>query len=266
MSDEPPGPPDPAPVLAAARRWVDRSLRGGGGVFADRQVWGPDVLADLHRRFVGRYTIPGRSFDEKWRAQLEGAPDPTLQLAGELLYVHVLFPADLAPATKRRLVAGTLSWARDPVTVPPDLDAVLDGGVDASGIAYKARRQGQLRLLLEATMDMAGRAAADRERLLRDPWACRDWLAALPHDGAQSQRSVLLWLLHPGAFEAVVAPRTKRRIVLAFTEHVTGDLDDDDRALAEIRHALEPVHGAGFRFTDPPLAARWRPAARRGRR
>ena len=254
---------DVAAVLGAARRWVDRSLREQRGLFSDARIWTAEVLADLHRRFVGQYDIGGATFDQKWGAQLAGAADPTLQLAGELLYVHVLFPADLAPATKRHLVQGTLSWARRPVAVPPDLDAVLDIGVDASGIAYKARRQAQLRLLLEASMDLRTRAH-DREALLADPWACRDWLAALPHDGAQSQRSVLLWLLHPGTFEPVVAPRAKRRIVLAFSEHVTSDLDDDDRALAQIRSALEPLYGAGFRFTDPPLLGRWRLPGRRG--
>jgi 5-methylcytosine-specific restriction protein B len=248
-----------AAVYGAAARFTNRALRADGGLFTSRAVWSPPVLADLHERFVGQYTIEGATFGEKWSRQLARAPDDTLVLAAELLWVHVLFPSDLSGRTKRRLVQGTLAWARDPVTIPEPLSAVLDHGLGRTGVAFKTRRQAQLRFLLEAAQDIKRRPDPERDLLLRDPWACKAWLHGLPHDGALSQRAALLHLLHPATFEPIVSYRVKRRITDAFTDHVPAYVTDVDEALLHIRGALERTYGRGFTFTEPPVRDLWLP-------
>lgn len=245
-----------APVYTAVTLWVQRGLRAGSGVFSARPAWDAAVLADLRARFVRHSFTRGGTFDERWRAQLVGAPDATIQLAGELLWTHLLFPTDTGGDRKRELVHDTLSLADEAVEVPADLDAVLDHGIATSGPAYKARRQSQLSLLLGAAVNLRGRP--DRDTLLSDPWACKAWLHALPHEGAQSQREVLMHLLHPAVFEPIVSIGIKRRIVAAFSDHVPAYVDDVDEALIHIRGVLEHEHGHAFRFTDRTIEEQWR--------
>lgn len=244
-------------VYATTKRWIDRALRADLGLFSDRPVWSPAVLADLRERIVARYLVEGDTFDDIWEEWLSDASDPTLQLAAELLWVHLTFSTGTGGERKRQLVHTTLSWMTDPVPVPPEFDAALQTGLAPAGVAYQARRKAQLRLLLEAVVDLKGRPPKGRDRLLTDPWACKAWLAGLPHDGAQSTRQVLLHLLHPATFEPIVSLRMKRRIVSTFSDHVPGYVEDVDEALEHIRGALEPDRGRGFLFTDPDLRKVW---------
>ncbi len=249
--------PGTAPLYAAIARWVDTSLRADLGGFSDRPVWAPEALADLHRRLVASYTR-GDPFDEQWRRRLDDAPDITLQLAGELLWVHLVFPTDTGGARKRELINATLARATQPIEVPADLDGVLDQGVAGTGVAYRARRQSQLRFLLEAVIDLKRRGREERDLLLADPWSCKSWLGSLSHGGGQSQREALLHLLHPATFEPIVSVSNKRLIAATFSEHVPAYVNDVDESLSHIRGALERHHGRGFRFIDPEIAAQWR--------
>lgn len=244
-----------ASVYVATAGWIQRGLRARSGVFSARPVWKTAVFADLRSRFIARSFVPGESFDEAWRAQLVGAPDLTIQLAGELFWLHLLFPSEVGGERKRELVLDTLALARQPVAIPGDLAEVLDSGVANSGIAYKTRRMSQLRLLLEAAIDLQRRP--DLDTLLEDPWACKAWLLALPRGGAESQRQVLLHLLHPTVFEPIVSISVKRKIVTAFAAHVPADVQDVDQALRHIRGVLERDLGPDFRFSDPDLRRQW---------
>lgn len=249
--------PHAAPVYVAAGRFVDRALRQGGSLFRGvPRVWSRSVVDDLHRRVLDAYGT-GATFDERWDAVLAGAADPTVQLAGEALFVHLLVAADVSERTARRLVEGTLDRADRPARIPPDLQPALAAGLVPTGIAFKARRLAQLRLLLAAIADWRGQSAARRRTLLDDSGAFAAWLRAVPHDGAQSQREALLHLVHPAAFEPIVSVAVKERVVRAFAEFVPSGLTDRDESLRAIRGAMEARHGPGVSFTSGPLAARW---------
>lgn len=253
--------PTPAahPIYGAAARVRDLALARGTSLFDGvARVWTLPVLDDLAERLQGGGEIRGEAFDERWRRSLDSAPDAVLQLAGELLFVHVLIAADLTPATKRALVSGTLSLALTPARVPDWADAALESGLVGTGIAFKARRLSQLRFLVEAARSLRRARPARRAALLDDPWACKAWLHGLEHGGAQSQRGAVLHLLHPETFEPIVSDDVKRRIVAAFDENVPEDVGDVDEALIWIRRSLSARHGEGFAFVEPELAARWR--------
>jgi len=257
-------PPVPAPrfepAYAAAALFVDRALARNASLFASkRRAWAPDVLDDLCRRLADPGGAAGTSFDQRWTRQLDGASPETVHLAAELLYVHVVFATDLRAATKRRLVGETLARSPSAPALPPVLDAALEGGIAGTGVAYKARRQSQLQLLADAARAWKRLPAAQRRGLLTQPRHFKAWLFSVPHRGAYAQREALLHLVHPAAFEPIVSPRVKERIVAAFSRDVPAGVDDVDDALAAIRAALERRHGAAFRFDDPGVAARWRP-------
>jgi 5-methylcytosine-specific restriction protein B len=245
-------------IYAAAARWSAQALRADVGVISDRPVWTPEVLAGLHRRLATQVPIRGDTFDDQWDRTIEGADDPQLQLAAELLWLHLLFPSDVGSARKRRYVTDTLALMVEPVGVPDELDAVLSRGLARSGIAYKARRLSQLQLVVEAALELKRRSRRERTRLLADPWAVKAWLAGVTTPAAQSQREVLLHMLHPATFEPIATNSLKHRIIAAFPEHVTGGVSDVDRALLLIRAGLETEHGRGFVFTDAAIEARWR--------
>lgn len=252
--------PAPAarPVYDAAARVRDLALARGASLFDGvTRVWTLPVLDALAER-QGVDAVPGETFDQRWERSLDGAPDAVVQLAGELLFVHVLIASDLTPRTKRHLVCGTLARAVEPALLPAWAEAALDGGVVRTGIAFKARRLSQVRLVLHAARSARRARPPRRAELLGDPWACKSWLHGLEHDGAQSQRGALLHLLHPETFEPIVSDRMKRRIVAAFDQEVPEEVGDVDEALIWIRRALTSEHGDGFSFVEPALAARWR--------
>lgn len=235
---------DAARVYAAARRFVERCLRRNGSVLTARRRWAPDLLDDLLGRLRGRGAAG--TFPHRWADVLAGASDACVELAAETCYVHVLFAADLAPATKRALVHATLARSSAPPRVPADLDAALDAGLAGTGVAFKTRRLSQLRYLLESARAIKDVRRRDREALLADPDAFVAWLRDLPCDGAGAQREILAHLVHPQAFEPIVSRRVKERVVAAY-----GGADDDvDVALRGLRERLEPEHGAGFAFVD----------------
>lgn len=120
-----------------------------------------------------------------------------------------------------------------------------------SGHPSEARR----RLLTCAPWSSRDRGTV-RRAALEDPWTFEDWLWQLPPDGGQAQREVVLHLVHPEAFEPIVSRAVKRRIVEGFGAPASeGDVD---RALHRLRAELTQVHGPGFSYIDPAVAATWR--------
>ena len=76
----------------------------------DRQLWSLQNLRQFHALFVDRFDEGEGSFHEKWRKQLEGADNDTLQLAAELLYVQQFFTSRIGPEKKLENVKTVLAW------------------------------------------------------------------------------------------------------------------------------------------------------------
>src|SRR5687767_3830092 len=112
---------------AAAQRFVDAALRADDSLFTPgAAVWSIAHIDDLYRRFVENPDEGGDSFETKFRRQLAGAPPQIYQLAGELIYVHLLIAAgNIGYQAKRALISDVLSWSSEPVAIPADLDQAL---------------------------------------------------------------------------------------------------------------------------------------------
>src|SRR4051812_14165953 len=109
----------PEAFYRASELFVDRSLKSARSLFdPDRHVWTPAVTADLHDRFADQYDTSSDSFMTKWKRQLSGASADTIQLAAELIYVHVIVAEDFHFETKRDLVNEVLSWDADTAGMP----------------------------------------------------------------------------------------------------------------------------------------------------
>jgi 5-methylcytosine-specific restriction protein B len=237
---------------------VERTLEVDDSVFTSGEgIWSLYNIQDLYDRFVARPDVSADSFEDKFRRQLDRAPAATIQLAGELLFVHFLFPMDMSGQAKRALIDEVLSWSSKPVTIPPELAKVLDDGFAVVGMAYKVKRPMQLWFLLEFYRAWKQLDDDERTRMLADPWAFKTWVWDIPLQGAQSQREALMHIVHPATFENIVSRDHKRRIVAAFREQVSIQTDDVDRELLEIRQRLTSEAGHPVNFYAPPLREAW---------
>src|SRR5689334_16782829 len=113
---------DVQPFYTAAQRFVDAALRADDSLFTPgTAIWSIANIDDLYRRFIEQPDLGGDSFEAKFQRQLAGAPAAIYQLAGELIYVHLLIAAgNIGYQAKRTLIAMVLNWSPTPITMPAD--------------------------------------------------------------------------------------------------------------------------------------------------
>lgn len=250
---------DPAleATYAAAERFVDAALRADDSIFTPGvPIWNLANLEDLRERFVEHPDDSGDPFLTKFRRQLANAPDPTLQLAAEALFVHFLI-AYMTGAAKRAVIEPVLGWMHEPLAIPPDLDAALDAGVASPGTAFHTYRPFQLAFVIEFGRVWKELTRERREAALRDPWEFKAVLFGVPMPkGAFIQREALLYLVYPAAFESIVSRAHKEAIAKAFG--IDADEPDVDRRLAATRAHLEGELGHAVDWYDAEVEPRWR--------
>lgn len=250
-----------AVVYAAADRFVDAALRSDGSLFTPGvAIWTAANLADLHARFVAQPDESSDAFLVKFQRQLKDAPDATIQLAAEALYVHFLV-AVMSGEAKRAVIEPVLSWMHEPVPISVDLSAALDQGIAAPGTAFHTYRPFQLALIVEFGLAWKALPEAERDTALGDPWAFKATLFAvqLPK-GSYTQREALLHLVHPEAFEGIVSRDMKLEIAKAFTAGAAADEPDVDRRLLEARATAEAEYGRPIYWFEDEIQQRWRAA------
>jgi 5-methylcytosine-specific restriction enzyme B len=247
-------------LYAAAQGVIQAGLANDDSAFTPgRAVWTREAAVDLFERFVNAPEIGGGSFAEKLGRQLHGAPTETIQLTAELVYLHLLAPNDFGGASKRQLLSTILAISPDPVQVPPDLDAALDGGFGRAGTAYRTIRDRQIAWLVRFVVAWKELSLDAQRKASSDPWAFRDVADSIPINSAYSQRNALLHLAFPDTFEPIVSRRHKEMIITEFADTLTNPAHDEDRDLATIRDQLEQQAGHRISFYDSDIALRWRP-------
>lgn len=247
-------------VYEAAERFVEAALRSDGSLFTpERAIFSATNLDELHRRFNEQPDEGSSSFLEKFERQLAGAPDVVIQLAAELVYVHLLVAVDIGGPSKRATIERVLGWMEAPVAIPPELDTALDHGLANTGVAFKTYRPHQLWLLIDALRAWKQLGESRREQLLADPWQFKDFLFGLPLTAAYTQREALLHLVHPEAFQNIVSRDHKRLIAESFNDRLAEQTDDVDRALAQIRESLQEERSDFGNFYESGVVEVWRP-------
>src|SRR5262245_45527692 len=90
----------------AAQRFVAAELRSDDSLFTPgAAIWSLMNIDDLYHRFVEQADLGGDSVEAKFQRQLSGAPAAVYQLAGELIYVHLLIAAgSIGYQAKRALI------------------------------------------------------------------------------------------------------------------------------------------------------------------
>lgn len=241
----------------AASLFVAECLGREGSMFTPgRQIWGSKPVSELYRRFVENPDESKDDFTTKLVRQLHGASADVFQLAAEMFYV-LLLPQDTDPRGKQHGVEVVLDASPQPVDLPDELVAALDGGIASYGAAL-TQRFSQYVFLCEFARAWIGNTEAARRELLTDGYRFRAFVADVPHKGAQSQVEALVHMVFPDVFEPIVSADAKQQIAQAFSEYAADPDATLDRRLGSIRAALEEERGKDFDFYDDDLAAAWR--------
>ena len=199
---------------------------------------------------------------EKLKDQLEGSPAEVYQLMTEVLYGHYLL---LDP--NEQAVQTVLAWSSDPAEFPAGL---VDGlkvlfiniGVARTNIPL------QLGTLIESVEQWKQLDPGERDRLLGDPWAFKDFLFSRHYSSqllvnnqntGALERHLLLHIVCPDTFERILQ-NDKQRIagVQECARFVSSETSDVDRRIVDIRKGLEAELGRDFDFYDDDVSALWR--------
>lgn len=251
------------PLYAVADRFRTECLIHDGSLFVPgASVWTLETIADFNDRFVE--DTASESFDAKLKRQLDGAPDVTALLAAEVYFVNLMAESDSGVQVKRDHIEVALSFATQQVTMAPELEAVLATGIATLGQA-RTQRDRQFRFILELATQLKNKPVAEREALLSDPWAFRQFEFEIPRHGAGYQLEAFLHLFFPDSFEPIVASGVKAKIAKTFAEYADGATGNVDEQLLAIRAGLADEYGDDFGFYDEEVRARWdtSPAGRR---
>ena len=255
-------------VYAAAEAWVERALRSDDSLFTPgRRIWRSEWLDELHRRFLNRPDVSEDSFLDKLERQLTGSPPEAFQLMAEVLYVHFLIVSRKNSTRQQEQLDRILGRSPEPVAVPSELAAGLVPGLANPGRGFHSYRPFQVGLIIEFASQWKQLGSDERQRLLDDPWAFKDFVIHLHLQSAmfrdhqqtpRSQRQALLHLVHPDTFEKIVNVDHKNKIAAAFEELVENPATDVDRKLQQIRSTLERTHeDETFSFYSPDIRRQW---------
>ncbi|MBL8775346.1 MAG: AAA family ATPase [Acidimicrobiales bacterium] len=245
--------PNTAAVYAAVQQWIDRCLRADDSLFTPgASVWSLSNVTDLRTRG----TITGDGFEDKLRDNLQGAAPAVVQLAGEMLFVHLVMSNDMQEPTKRGLIERILGVGGSTVIIPPDLGDALGTGLANTGIAFKTYRKNQFQFLIDFTLAWKQADPAARERLLTDPWAFKKAIETIEVPASQAQANALMHFVHPDTFEPIVSNDHKQAIAKAFTDRADG-ADDLDEAILAIRQSLVAEHGEPLDFYQDAIKPLW---------
>nr|WSY51648.1 AAA family ATPase [Streptomyces sp. NBC_00886] len=253
-----------AEVVAAVQRVFRDGLLSGRSAFVPEwEAWTERTAADLRVRFVDHPDESSDTFLVKLRRQLDGAPDETIALAAELLFVNMapLEPEQIGLRKKREILGEVLSWAARPVTIPADLESGLGGFING-GQGFLNYRWAQFQILVLLVERLAGLPRPERESILGDPWRFRaDCFAiqeAQGHKKGRAQIHILLYLVFPDVFQPIASVYHKQEILSAFAEDLPGPTGDQDRDLLALRQVLEERSGGPVNFYAEPWQGSWR--------
>ncbi len=257
-------------VYAAAELWVEKALRADDSLFTPGvRIWSKENLGVLRENFIDMPPVPGASFYQNLKGQLEDSPPEVYQLVAEVLYIHLLFTWEgaMKGSSKRHRIDQILGWSDRSVTIPEERVDGLTPGLGHPGVAFIAQIHVQIGYLIDFANRWKETPSNEREQSLRDPWAFKRSLhfelatAWLKHTESfySLQREALLHLVFPDTFEKVISATHKSQIVDTFAQLVIEPTEDIDRRLQQIRMHLETEYGTGVDFYLDPVHSMWNP-------
>ena len=251
-------------IYAACQAWVDRALRSDGSLFTDKAIWTSDNLWELRKRFLDQPDLGNRDFFVKLEEQLSDSPPAVYELMGEVLYAYYLILA--GAGNKQERIERVLGWSPIPVNIPPCLADGLQGQFINLGTG-QTHMPFQVGTLIESVEQWKGLGSEEREKMLQDPWAFKEFLftrrfnsqlLANNQNRGRIEKEILLHVVFPDRFETIGTAR-KKEIADAesFAHFVIEPTDDVDRKLQLIRHGIEETYRSFEHFWEPDIREAW---------
>ena len=259
-------------VLGASDAWRERCFVADGSLFGAEPLWTLDNIRDLKRRFL-EHPIEGaeRTFFDKLREQLDGAPNEVIRLTAEVVWLLLLFPISSAtrPDTKRAQIRDVWGWSGTNLPDTPFLNDQALMGVGHPGTAYLTRRYQQFGFLLEVMDRWKVLPEAERSELMSHdvPWRFVAWLDGFEDAVRRPVRNAILYFLFPDHLERNLSNEHRRQIVDALKHRLPEELrprgrnvplGEMDRAISELRKGFEKEFDSKeLDFYRPPIYAQW---------
>jgi hypothetical protein len=264
--------PAARPIYDIVSRWWT-AKDAYGSILSTRPLWARKNVGMLHRVIAeGLPRGAGCAPDELYQA-LKGAPPETTQLAAEMLWIMLLFPADITPVEKVGRVMEVWSWSGEALSpAHPHLAPLNMGGLVDAGPPFGQHLWRELAFmvrLVEAWKAMEG--GMNKAEIKINPLDFASWLDRI--EGAETcrLRHILLHLRFPETFEPVPSAEQKRLITRVYAPLARVDrpgvgwskLALLDARLLAVRHALQARNPEQrFDFYAPEVAHDWLPGAR----
>lgn len=247
----------PQATMDGIRKFVEVAFRTEDSLFTPgRKIWKPGNRAEIYERFVLNPDTSGDPFTEKFRGQIGEAGDESIQFAAELLYSQMLGTKSIKQAKKVQLVEQILGWMEEPVSIPEERRKSLKEGLVVAQ-SFAQWRFAHLRYLLNVLKAWDEVDSDQRQKLLSDPWAFKEWVSDVSAKEAYSMAEMLLFYVHPDTFESITSRPDKKKIVKAFEDRLAESSDDRDKDLFAIRRLLSNEYGEGFSFYEKDLRPLW---------
>lgn len=253
---------DTANIYLTADAWKTACILDGKSLLWPKEsVWTEENLKEFKKRFIDNPDESQRSFEEKFKLQLEPAGPSVTKLACELVLLYFLFPSSVSGNRKRQLISEIASWKS--IEIDGDGKAVLsrlDVGIGGPGLAYNTRRPFEIGFLGEVGLHLISLPRSEREAILNDHARLRTVLDDIEADATRQSRDILLHLLFPDRYERIASRTHKRLIAETFQDIIASSTvpEDLDDRLFEIRAKLELfLPGKNLDFYWQPLTECW---------
>ncbi|MBX3497554.1 MAG: AAA family ATPase [Parvibaculum sp.] len=250
----------PEVCYTALHRVRETALIDFGSLFTpERKIWTARNLQRHHEMFVQRFDEGEGTFLDKYRHQLDGGDDDTIQLAAELVYVQQIFTTVTGPKKKIANVREILTWCDRAVEVP---EWAVEGAAGHAGDqSFNQHRPWHLAWINEYLLHWHELPESRRSQLLGNPWEFRDDVFGhkTSLQAFQPMREAWLYIAFPGTFENISSRKDKKAIRAGFGHLLpNGATDNIDRDLLTIREALGKEAEPGFHFYRKPFIQQWK--------
>lgn len=253
-------------IYEAVKVWVERGLKGDSSLFGDEALWAAEILEELVACYIKCPDLSDRDFMTKLEEQLAPASPKAKRLVAEIFWAMYLFSSDLKPETKLLKVKRVWEWSGKAFPeVGPLLEREVLVGIGSTGPGYKNYFWLEFTYMIEFLKGFKSLAAADRTRLLAEPWGFAEFLDAQDGTHSRQLRHILAHLLFPETFESISSRGNKKDILYAFmTREERKGIDfknrqDVDRAMLEVRERLGKEYGPDFDYYHTPgIVDAWR--------
>ncbi|MFK0041076.1 AAA family ATPase [Paenarthrobacter sp. NPDC090517] len=250
-------------IRDAALPFVQRGLQEGGSVFSEgRSVWESGPVEELRSVFIDAPDPDAGNFVGKLKVQLAKVSDDARLLMAELVCWQLLpiSPNRIGERAKKERVQTLLGYMDHPVQIPVEIAKAFKFGSFDPGQAMNNKLYEALVLIIELLDSWLKKTEADKEALLADPWAWRQFINDLPGHSFRTQRNALVYLVHPKYITSIVSDNHKTRIHEAFVGEIGQPSEDIDRDLLDIVLKLQQKTAQPVDFYSDPLRKAWDPS------